>query len=404
MTQRLVESFEDDIINHHINDTKQKAQFHKNNRNKIWRVNREARETAWGSLASESDNAKIPKTQGTFKWIARFGLMISIAAFFAFSVILVRDIRSGNLTAKGRTLARAQIAVMALAVAVEFGALFLTAGLLAMALPFVGVILAIVGIVLAVLFGREDARVPPKPEPSPAEIFIRDEAIPFADGLAAPPAPMLTYTLSLNPDSGFQVGKKRTVRIQGKNLTGQPVSIATSTLTFSSGGDDVCVFSEPAFTNEGMLGLGVASAVEPGEMAVERLAGTDGPVVHNLISDVFSTHVAYQAIIEPAVPPESKLAIVATEGIEIENSVLEDGVEILSTTEDNAIAEPPIEPPYDAEGDPMIVIPPNGGFTWVIHGTVNPIQDNGPGESWFEVTELRTDGDKTLTRFFVQRS
>lgn len=380
-----------------------RSAVHKRNRNRIWNANRKARKEAWGSLASESDNAQVPKTQSGLKWLSRLGLMLSIAAFCAFSVILIRDIRHGNtLTTKGISLARAQVAIMALAVVVEGGTLFLSSGILAMALPFVGVVLAIVGIILAILFGKE--RIPPKPEPSPAEIFIRDKAIPFADTLVTPPPSVLTYTLNLSPDTGYKVGKKRTVRIRAHNPTSQPVSISAATLTFSSGGDDVCVFSEPAFTDEGMLAPSVAADVAPGEMAVERLAGTDGPVVHNLVSDHFDTHVAHQAMIEPAVPPESKLAIVATEGIEIEGSLVDDGVEIIQPNEDNVIVDAPVEPPYDEEGNPMIVVPPNGGFTWVIHGTINPIQNHGPGESWFEVTELRTDGDKTLTRFFVQRS
>ncbi|KAI8715155.1 hypothetical protein NCS52_01022700 [Fusarium sp. LHS14.1] len=403
-TQRIFNQAEAELIDTYINDTKAQARFRKANRTTLWNQNRAARNQAWGSLASESSNNQLPKTQMSVKWIARIGLMASVAAFCAYSVILVRDIRSGNLTRKGRALARAQIAVMGIAVATEAAGLLVTTGLLSMALPFVGALLAITGLVLAVLFGKDDSRVPPEPEPSPAEVFIRDEAIPLADSLVSPPTSTLTYALNVQPGSDFKTGKQRTVRIQGKNMSSSPVSISETSLTFSSGGDDVCVFSEPAFVNEGMMALGTASDVSTGEMAVERLAGTASLVEHSLVSDTFSTHTAYQAIIGPQGIPESKTVVIATEGIEIENELIENGVEILNPNDEGELGEGPPSPPLDENGQPTIVVPPGGGFTWVICGTVNPIQDNGPGESWFEVTELRTDGDKTLTRFFVQRT
>ena len=345
-------------------------------RNKIWGEKWKARLEAVDSGLDTNEPRYAPMRASTitFRILSILAFGASLAALISTSISLFRQMKEGNLTDKGKAVARAQITFTVLATVVEGMALLFTASLL---LPVVGFLIALVGIALSIIFMGDEIQKPEEPPLTDMELFIRDQAKPLLGSMVSPPPSRLTYTME---PVTWAEGAVRTLRVTGKNTSSEAVSVSQVALTLLGGTDDRCLFTERQFTNREVATD--PESVDPlvgGDHIIKRFpVGNDTPMEAALISTPYSIHTGIDSIVSP-----------------------------LAVTE--VVGEEQVTTNLDEEGNMVLIMQPGHSFMWIITGTVtekgkNPVTEKDmPGESTLDVVELLPNGDKTLTRFEIQR-
>ncbi|RYO86620.1 hypothetical protein DL764_008985 [Monosporascus ibericus] len=360
-------------------DMKKGAFLTSNERNVIWNEKWAERRKVMKATAKGSP---LRFTNMAVKAFQALALLAGVACFVAMSVVLLRDL--DDLTKLGKRLVYAQVAFLILEAAVELAAVF-AVGSMAVCLPVIGVIVAVVGLVLALVFMFTDSQKEEEPPKSEMEIFLDEKAKPLIDDMPSPPAAKLQYGVTAR---AWTPNADRILTITAKNTSGQPVTIQTATLNFLGGDGDDCLFAQSGMrlleaeaiaaaddddvddsAKDGIVAQGGSAVVTKGRMAVEMRGGTSA------MSE------AYQ---------------VALARTEVTSTVTSYDFRVVSIQD------------VATNADLLLEIPPNGGFRWHVHGTVNPMQpdsngNDGDGESSIQVEEIQESGDKCRKKWSIER-
>ncbi|KAI9926798.1 hypothetical protein MW887_003894 [Aspergillus wentii] len=191
------------------------------------------------------DGAKVAKKfsiQGNFLRILNAAIGIGVTVCMTFSLIRNWD----DLTTVGKILETATLIIQFLTVVIdiiEVGSavgLFAVTGTLAVALPIIGAVLAVLGIIVMILgfFLNTQAQHTP---PDPVKVYIKNEVKSLVKNWVDAPKNRLTY--DVQPQS-IGSGKQSALNINVTNKTSSEVTLHNSSVTITSGTDEVCLFKE----------------------------------------------------------------------------------------------------------------------------------------------------------------